>query len=98
MADAVLRLPEVIRRTGLRRSSIYNRITAGSFPRPVSLGGRSVGWLESEVEAQIHTWAASRDDEPAMRSRITPRQQLALKKAHAATRAKATTHTQLAEG
>jgi prophage regulatory protein len=44
-----LRRQAVEGRTGLSRSSIYDRIAAGEFPKPVSLGGRSVGWLESEI-------------------------------------------------
>ncbi len=51
-----LRLPEVMERTGLSRSTIYVRVAAGSFPRPVALGGRAVGWIEAEVEA----WVAER--------------------------------------
>ncbi|MGH7057005.1 MAG: helix-turn-helix transcriptional regulator [Acetobacteraceae bacterium] len=50
MATAILRLPAVKARTGLSRSAIYLRRAQGSFPSPVSLGGRSVGWLESEIE------------------------------------------------
>lgn len=45
-----LRLPEVMARTGLSRSTIYVRLAQGRFPRPVSLGGRAVGWIESEIE------------------------------------------------
>ena len=45
----ILRLPLVRERTGLSRSSIYLRISEGRFPRPVSLGERAVGWLESEI-------------------------------------------------
>ena len=45
-----LRLPEVLARTGLSRSTIYVRLDQGRFPRPVSLGGRAVGWIESEVD------------------------------------------------
>jgi prophage regulatory protein len=44
-----LRRQAVEARTGLSRSSIYDRIAAGEFPKPVPLGGRSVGWLESEI-------------------------------------------------
>jgi prophage regulatory protein len=46
----ILRLPEVKRSTGLSRSTIYLRIAEGRFPKPVSLGGRAVGWLEAEVQ------------------------------------------------
>ena len=45
----ILRLPAVKARTGLSRSTIYLRIAEGSFPKPVSLGGRAVGWIEAEV-------------------------------------------------
>lgn len=46
----ILRLPAVKARTGLSRSTIYLRISEGSFPKPVSLGGRAVGWIEAEVD------------------------------------------------
>lgn len=49
MATIILRLPTVKTRTGLSRSTIYLRISEGSFPKPVSLGGRAVGWIEEEV-------------------------------------------------
>ncbi len=48
-----LRLPEVMERTGLSRSTIYVRVAAGCFPRPVALGGRAVGWIEAEVEEWV---------------------------------------------
>ncbi len=49
---AILRRREVERRTGLSRTTLYDYIAAGNFPRPVLLGGkRSVGWYEHEVEA-----------------------------------------------
>lgn len=50
MATAILRLPAVKVRTGLARSTIYLRIAQGSFPKPVSLGGRAVGWVEAEIQ------------------------------------------------
>jgi prophage regulatory protein len=46
----ILRLPDVKRSTGLSRSTIYLRISQGTFPKPVSLGGRAVGWLEAEIQ------------------------------------------------
>jgi len=50
MVTAILRLPAVKARTGLSRSTIYLRVSEDSFPKPVSLGGRAVGWVESEVQ------------------------------------------------
>jgi len=49
MAHTILRLPGVKASTGLSRSTIYLRVAQGTFPKPVSLGGRAVGWLEAEV-------------------------------------------------
>lgn len=58
-----LRLPEVMARTGLSRSTIYMRLDEGRFPRPVALGGRAVGWIEAEVDEWMRERiAASRSD------------------------------------
>jgi prophage regulatory protein len=51
MTHTILRLPAIKTSTGLSRSSIYLRIAQGEFPKPVSLGGRAVGWPASEVAA-----------------------------------------------
>ncbi len=53
MADNILRLRDVKARTGLSRSSIYAFIAASTFPAPVKLSARSVGWIEREVDAWI---------------------------------------------
>ena len=59
----ILRLPQVEARTGISRSSIYARVAKGTFPPPIQLGPRAVGWIESEVEAWIREQiAASRED------------------------------------
>ena len=49
----LIRLPEVIVRTGLKRSTIYAAIQAGTFPAQIPLGMRAVGWDESEVSAWV---------------------------------------------
>jgi len=53
MPKKILRLPIVLDRTGLSRSTVYLRVSEGKFPRPVSLGARAVGWIETEVEEWI---------------------------------------------
>jgi len=53
MPRKILRLPVVLDRTGPSRSTVYLRVTEGRFPRPVSLGARAVGWIETEVEEWI---------------------------------------------
>jgi prophage regulatory protein len=66
MSNMILRLPAVKARTGLCRSAIYQYVANGSFPRPVSLGARAVGWVEAEVEAWISfKIKESRDKRPA---------------------------------
>ena len=49
----IIRLPEVINRTGISRSQIYLMVSRGEFPAPVKLGRRSVGWFESSIDLWI---------------------------------------------
>lgn len=51
-----IRMPELTEQTGLSRSTIYDLIAAGEFPRQVRLSKRSVGWAEEAVTQ----WKASR--------------------------------------
>ncbi len=50
---SIVRLPEVKSQTGLSRSSIYQRIAEDNFPKQINLGGRAVGWLESDIQNWI---------------------------------------------
>ena len=50
MTHTILRLPNVKASTGLSRSTIYLRISQGTFPKPVKLGGRAVGWVQTEIQ------------------------------------------------
>jgi len=58
----IMRLKEVMETTGLGRSSIYKYAQEGSFPKPVSLGGRSSGWVLDEVEEWVIEQIARRDE------------------------------------
>jgi len=49
----LIRRPEVEKRTGLSRSSIYEKIRNKEFPAPVSLGASAVAWVESSVSDWI---------------------------------------------
>jgi len=62
MTQSILRLPNVKATTGLSRSTIYLRIADGVFTKPVSLGGRAVGWPSSEVASLIAARIASKSD------------------------------------
>jgi prophage regulatory protein len=44
-----LRLIQVRETIGLSRATIYRKIAAHEFPRPVRLGSRAVGWVEADV-------------------------------------------------
>jgi len=51
-----LRLAEVRNRVPYSRSTIYQLVTQGRFPKPINLGARAVAWLESDIDE----WIAAR--------------------------------------
>lgn len=55
----ICRLPDVMARTGLSRSTIYDLIRKGKFPSQINLGPRAVGWVENEIVG----WIEARIDE-----------------------------------
>ena len=57
-----LRLPEVISKTGYRRSNLYLLMHEGRFPKAVRLGPKAVAWLESEVDEWMQGRIAERDN------------------------------------
>jgi prophage regulatory protein len=57
MNDRILRRPEVERLTGLSRTTLYEWMKRGVFPRPVALGSRLVGWRASDIAE----WLAERE-------------------------------------
>ncbi len=61
MSSTILRLPEVKHRVGLSRSQLYALIRLGKFPPQITLGPKSIGFLESEIEAWITDRRAERD-------------------------------------
>jgi prophage regulatory protein len=63
----ILRLPEVEAATGKKRSAIYDGIADGTFPKPVPLGERAVGWIEDEILQWQEARIAERDAKIAAR-------------------------------
>lgn len=59
----ILRLPKVLERTGLARTTIYDGIKAGTFPAPIKLGLRAVGWVEADIDA----WVSARMEAAGVR-------------------------------
>lgn len=55
----MLRLPDVVQKTGLSRSQIYRLVGLGSFPRQIQLGDRAAAWIEVEIER----WLQERIDQ-----------------------------------
>ena len=50
--DRIMRTSEVVKLTGLSKTTIWRRVRSGNFPMPVRLGSlatRSVGWREREI-------------------------------------------------
>lgn len=62
--ERVLKMPDTEQMIGLKRSSIYNKFTPKSryydptFPKPIKLGARAIGWFESDIQA----WLESRKE------------------------------------
>lgn len=62
MPNTLLRFSTVKAKTGYPRSTLYYQIAKGTFPSPVKLGERSVGWLAAEVDAVIHARVLGKSD------------------------------------
>jgi len=63
MSMKLIRIKEVMNRTGLARSTVYKYISEEAFPKPIKLGTRAVAWVESEIEAWICGIIEQRDSE-----------------------------------
>lgn len=55
-----VRLPAVLERTGLSRSTIYSMVEKGEFPKPVKLSERAVAWPDYEIAAWVDSRLADR--------------------------------------
>lgn len=49
----ILRLPEVLRRTGMGKTNLYDQMKKGTFPRQIVLSERCVGWEEDTIQQWI---------------------------------------------
>jgi prophage regulatory protein len=70
--ESILRLPAVKARTGLSRSSIYLHASQGSFPKPIAIGPRAVGWLATDIQKWLQERieaSRKRDPRPALGAR-----------------------------
>jgi prophage regulatory protein len=65
MSKRLIRMPEVISKTGLQKSAIYKLIRFGQFPGPVRVSAKVSAWLESEVDLFIDQRLIERDEREA---------------------------------
>lgn len=49
-SERILRIKEVMARTGLKRTTLYAKINQGTFPRQLRISERCSGWRQSEIE------------------------------------------------
>ena len=66
----LLRLPEVMSRTGYKRSNIYQLMNLSDFPKSVQLGPRAVAWLSSEIDQWIDDRVKERDQKLCIESSV----------------------------
>lgn len=66
--ERVLRLTALLAVIDISAPTLWRRVKDKSFPRPISLGGRSVGWLQSEIHAWIKARTGLRDQIHAVKS------------------------------
>jgi len=64
--DRLLRLPEVMRKTGLSKSAVYRMIQQKEFPKPVRIGSGS-RWFDTDVENWMLTLTTDKYDSEAWR-------------------------------
>ncbi|WP_199179035.1 AlpA family transcriptional regulator [Dyella sp. AD56] len=60
-----IRLPEVIRTSGLSRSQIYRLCASGHFPQSVKLGEATAAWVEAEIQQWCAAQVAARNEQEA---------------------------------
>ena len=63
MQIAIHRLPDVVAKTGRRRSTVYSDIKAGTFPPPIKVGRRAVGWPAHEVDEILRARVSGQGEE-----------------------------------
>jgi len=59
--NKLLKFADVRQRTQRSRSSIYEDMAAGSFPKPIKIGSRAVAWIETDIDDWITERIAERE-------------------------------------
>lgn len=73
LPEAILREGQTCALTGLSRATLWRRVAAGAFPKPLKLGdardGSAVGWLASEVVSWMRSLRREDGEEAEARNR-----------------------------
>ncbi|EKO3838460.1 DNA-binding protein [Vibrio harveyi] len=72
--NRMMRLKEVMHICGLSRASIYSFMEDGSFPQPVSLGARAIGWRYQDLQDWIHEKIQERDEKLIKQAELKAKQ------------------------
>src|SRR3954469_14759524 len=59
--EQLLRIADVLARTGLSRASVWRLVRDASFPAPVRIGRRAVAWLDTEIDSWIANCVKARN-------------------------------------
>lgn len=49
-SDRIIRLKEVLLKTGLTRSTLYRKVASRTFPRQIAISTRCMGWRQSDLD------------------------------------------------
>ncbi|WP_414057261.1 helix-turn-helix transcriptional regulator [Pantoea dispersa] len=49
----LIRMPEVLSKTGFKKSLIYLLISNDSFPKPIKMGARAIAFVEAEIDQWV---------------------------------------------
>ena len=58
-----LKLPDVCKKTGLSRSTVYKLIKAGTFPKQIKLTEHSSAWIASEIQEWADNVISKRNED-----------------------------------
>jgi prophage regulatory protein len=51
----IIRMPQLVEKTGVSRAHVYALMKDGAFPRPIRLGRRAVGWRAADVDSWLES-------------------------------------------
>lgn len=49
----LIRMPEVLSKTGFKKSWVYLLISSNSFPKPIKIGARAIAFVEAEIDEWV---------------------------------------------